>query len=142
MKEHPVPNIESVRNFVRLLEQRRLKEFVELFAEDAKWIHPFHSGLFPAETVGREEIYNAIKTASDNFDDIKFPIEEILPFEDRNKIAMKHTGNLILKNGRGTYENDYLTILSFDENGKISEWIEYYNPITAAKGFGLMDKIG
>lgn len=45
-----------------------------------------------------------------------------------------------MKNGE-LYENDYLTIVSFDEQGKISEWAEYYNPIKAAKAFGLMDKI-
>ncbi len=134
-------NIKTIRNFVHLLEQRRLKEFSNLFAEDGKWIHPYHSGMFPAETVGREEIYNGIQKAASNFDEIKFPIEEILPFEDPKKIAMKHSGRLTFKNGSGTYENDYLTILTFDNNGKIVEWIEYYNPIIAAKAFGLMDKI-
>ncbi|MHA2210888.1 MAG: nuclear transport factor 2 family protein [Candidatus Thorarchaeota archaeon] len=134
-------NIETARNFVGFLEQRRFKEFVELFAENGKWIHPYHSGLFPAETVGPKEIHDAIKTAADNFDEIRFPIDEILPFEDPSRIAMKHTGKLKLKNGNGTYENDYLTLFHFDEHGKILEWIEYYNPITAAKAFGLMDKI-
>ncbi len=123
------------------MEQRRLEEFSELFAEDGKWIHPYHSGLFPAETVGRREICEALKTAASNFDEIEFPIDEILPFEDPSRIAMKHTGKLKLKNGSGTYENDYLTILSFDEQGQILEWKEYYNPIIAAKAFGLMDKI-
>ncbi|MHA2021232.1 MAG: nuclear transport factor 2 family protein [Candidatus Thorarchaeota archaeon] len=134
-------NIETVRRFVRFLEQRRLKEFSELFTENGKWIHPYHSGMFPAETVGREEIFNAIKAAADNFDEIQFPIDEILPFEDPSRIAMKHRGKLNLKNGSGTYENDYFTILTFDEEGKITEWVEYYNPVIAAKAFGLMDKI-
>jgi ketosteroid isomerase-like protein len=126
---------------VGLLEQRRLEEFSELFAENGKWIHPFHSGMFPAEAVGKNEIYKSIKAAADNFDDIKFPIEEIWPFEDPNRIALKHTGKLHLKNGNGTYENDYLGLFTFDNDGKIMEWIEYYNPVIAAKAFGLMDKI-
>ncbi|MGY5859576.1 MAG: hypothetical protein RTU63_09410 [Candidatus Thorarchaeota archaeon] len=46
-----------------------------------------------------------------------------------------------MKNGRGVYANDYFAIISFDEHGKILEWIEYYNPIIAAKAFGLTDKI-
>jgi len=134
-------NIETARNLFRFLEQRRLKEFSELFAENGKWIHPYHSGLFPAEIVGQKEIYNSIKIAAANFDEIHFPIDEILPFEDPNRVAVKLTGRLNLKNGSGTYENDYLAIFSFDEHGKILEWIEYYNPITAAKAFGLMNKI-
>jgi len=54
-------NIESVRSFVRFPEQKRLQEFTELFAENAVWINPYHSGLFPAKSVGREEIHNAVK---------------------------------------------------------------------------------
>lgn len=134
-------NIETTRNLVRFLEQKSFEDFGELFAENGKWIHPYHSGLFPAETVGPKEIRDALKTAADNFDEVRFPIEEIMPFEDSSRIAMKHTGKLALKDGNGTYENDYLTILSFDEHGKILEWVEYYNPIIAAKAFGLMDKI-
>ncbi|MFX1607025.1 MAG: nuclear transport factor 2 family protein [Promethearchaeota archaeon] len=134
-------NIETIRKMIRALEQRRFEEFKELFAEKGKWIHPFHSGLFPAEISGQKEILNAIMSAASNFDEIQFPIEEILPFEDPNKIAVKHTGKLKLKDGSGFYENVYLGIFSFDEQGKISEWIEYYNPITAGKAFGLMNKI-
>ena len=134
-------NIETVRNFVRFLEQRRFDKFTDLFAEDAKWVHPFSSGLFPAEAVGRNEIQNAIQETASNFDTIHFPIEEILPLEDPSRIIMKHSGKLRISNGKGMYENDYLAIFSFDEKGRISEWIEYYNPIIAAKAFGLMDKI-
>ena len=134
-------NIEADRNMFRFLEQRRFKEFSELFAEDGKWIHPYHSGLFPAKTVDQKEISNAIQNAAANFKEIHFPIDEILPFEDPDKVAVKLKGKLYLKSGSGTYENDYLAIFLFDEQGKILEWIEYYNPITAAKAFGLMNKI-
>ena len=134
-------NIETARKTFRFLEQRRLKEFSELFAENGKWIYPYHSGLFPKETLGQKEIYKGIQTAASNFTKIQFPIDEILPFEDPNKIAVKLTGKLLLKNGSGTYENEYFAIFSFDEEGKIEEWIEYYNPIIAAKAFGLMNKI-
>jgi uncharacterized protein YndB with AHSA1/START domain/ketosteroid isomerase-like protein len=134
-------NVETVRNFVSFLEQRRFDEFAELFSENGKWTHPFNSGLFPAEAVGRKEIHDAIKEAASNFDDIRFPIEEILPLEDPSRIMMKHSGKLRISKGKGMYENDYLAIFAFDEEGRITEWIEYYNPIIAAKAFGLMDKI-
>ena len=97
--------------------------------------------MFPPETTGRKEIYKSIQTAATNFtEEIQFPVDEVLPFADPNKVAVKHTGKLVTKNGN-IYEDDYLAILSFDEQGKILEWVEYYNPINAAKAFGLMDKI-
>ena len=76
-----------------------------------------------------------------NFDEIKFPIVEIIPLEDPNRVAVKMTGKLHLKDGGGLYENEYLGIFTFDEQGKIVEWIEYYNPIISARAFGLIDKI-
>jgi ketosteroid isomerase-like protein len=123
------------------MEQKKLREFVELFVEDGKWVHPYHSGLFPAEVQGREEIYQGLHSAAGNFDEIHFPIEEILPFKDPNKVAVKFSGKLYLKGGKGTYENSYLAIFTFDVHGKIVEWVEYYNPVIAAKAFGLMDKL-
>ena len=134
-------NIEIVRTTFRFLEQRRFTEFSELFAENGKWIHPYHSGLFPAEIVGQKEITNWIKNTAANFDDIQFPIDEIMPFLDPKKVAVKNKGKLKLKNSDNYYENDYLAIFSFDEQGKIVEWTEYYNPVIAAKAFGLMDKL-
>jgi len=134
-------NIQNARNVLRFLEQRKFKEFSELFAENGKWIHPYHSGLFPAEILGQKEITKWIKKTAANFDNIQFPIDEIMPFFDSNKVAVKNKGKLKLKNSDNFYENDYLAIFSFNEHGKIAEWIEYYNPIIAAKAFGLMDKL-
>ncbi len=133
-------NTETALNLLRFLEQKRLKEFSELFAENGKWKHQYHSGIFPAEVVGKQQIYKGIQTTAANFTEIQFPVEEVLPFADPNKVAVKHAGRLVLKN-ESIYENDYLAILSFDEKGKILEWVEYYNPILAAKAFGLLDKI-
>ncbi len=134
-------NIETVRNFFRLLEEEKIAEFAELYAENGKQINPYHSDLFPAEIVSKKNIYEFWKNVPANFDGMQFPIDEILPFEDPNKVAVKFSGKIQLKNNAGTYENDYLCIFHFDEQGKILEYYEYFNPITAARGFGLLDKI-
>ena len=113
----------------------------ELFAEDGKIVFPYHSGLFPPETVGKKNILEGYNNASKNFSEVKFPIDEIMPFENPNIVAVKFNGKLKLKNGPGYYENDYLFIFYFAENGEILEAHEYFNPIDSAKGFGLMDKL-
>jgi len=74
-------NIETVRKLVRFFEQKRIDEFAELFSENAKLIQPFSSGLFPAVIEGRNEIRDTIQNFASNFDDIRFPIEEIFPLE-------------------------------------------------------------
>lgn len=134
-------NITTVRKFFKLLEDEKIKEFSELYAENGKQVNPYHSGLFPAEIGGRKKLYEFWKNVPANFDGMQFPIGEILPFEDPNKVAVKFTGKIKLKNNAGTYENDYFCVFHFDEQGKILEYHEYFNPITAARGFGLLDKI-
>jgi ketosteroid isomerase-like protein len=134
-------NAKTARDLLHFMEQKKLEEFTELFAEDGRWVHPYHSGMFPPEVVGKKDIYDSIKKAASRFGDVSFPVEEVIPFEDPNRLAVKHTGHLLFKDGSGTYENDYLGIFTFDEHGKIVEWAEYYNPIKTAKAFGLKDKI-
>ena len=134
-------NIETARNVFRFFELRKFKEFSEIIAENAKWIHPYHSGLFAPEVVGKKEILKVLKNMANKFDEIKFPIIEMLPLEDPNRVVVILTGRLHLKGSSGLYENDYLAIFTFDEQGRIVKWIEYYNPIVSAKAFGLMKKL-
>ncbi len=134
-------NIQTVRTFFKFIEQRKIKELSELYSENGKNIAPYHSGLFPGLFVGKKEIYNFWKSATEQFGEISFPIDEMMPFEDPNKIAVKLVGRLEFKDNRNKYENDYFFIFYFNDNGKILEFYEYYNPITAARAFGLMDKI-
>lgn len=134
-------NIKTIYALVGFIEQRKIKEYSELFSENGRHINPYHSGLVPAEFVGQKEIYNFIKNTSDNFSEISFSIDEIMPFEDPNKIAARLSSKMKFKNGSGYYENDYLLLAYFDDDGKILELYEYFNPIIAARAFGLMDKI-
>jgi ketosteroid isomerase-like protein len=116
-------------------------ELSELFIENGKAVLPYHSGLFPSEIVGKKNIYEGWNDLAKNFDEIKFPITDIMPFEDPNKVAVKLFGKLKFKNKSGYYENNYLFLFYFDENGKIIELHEYFNPLVSAKAFDLMDKL-
>jgi len=53
---------------------------------------------------------------------------------------VKYQGKIQLKAG-GTYENDYYSTFRFNEDVLIEEYVEIFNPIVAARGFGLMDQI-
>ena len=105
-------NIKTVQSFFRLIEQRKIEELSELYAEDAKNIAPYHSGLFPAEVMGRKEIFKFWEAATAQFGEISFPIDEIMPFEDPNKVAVKLVGKLKFRDNRGIYENEYLLIFN------------------------------
>ena len=134
-------NTETVRLFFSLLEQEKIREFSNLFAESGKHINPYHSNLFPPEIAGRKNIYAFWEKVPGNFDGMSFPIDEVMPFENPNQVAVKLQGKIKLKGNAGVYENDYLCLFYFDDQGKILEYHEYFNPLVAAKGFGMLDKI-
>ncbi|NHJ31796.1 MAG: hypothetical protein FK732_02930 [Asgard group archaeon] len=134
-------NIDTVHNFFNLFNQMKFLEVSELFKTDGVTILPYHSELFPYKTTGKKNIADSWIGIAKNFIEVKFLIEEIMPFEDSNKIAVILSGKMKFKNKEGYYENDYIFLFYFDENGKIKELIEYFNPLISAKAFGLMDKI-
>ena len=72
---------------------------------------------------------------------MQFPIQELLATENPNIIFVRYQGKIKLKGGAGNYENQYYSTFRFDEEGKISEYVEIFNPIVAARGFGLLDQI-
>lgn len=134
-------NKELVRTFFKLLEEENIPAFINLFAENGKQINPYASRLFPSGAEGKEELTKYWEPLPDNFDGMEFPIQEIYAMEDPNMVYVKYKGKIQLKNNAGLYENQYYSTFTFDENGKILKYVEIFNPITAAKGFGMLDQI-
>ena len=127
--------------FFKALESENVNTVVDLFAEDAIHINPYASGLFPDGAKSHEEIRAYWTPVFPNFDGMEFPIEELYAMEDPNITFVKYKGKIKLKNDAGWYENDYYSTFKFNEEGKITEYVEIFNPIVAARGFGLIDKI-
>ncbi|MDN5202757.1 nuclear transport factor 2 family protein [Fulvivirgaceae bacterium BMA10] len=139
--ETAIKNKESVRAFFKALENESVDQLVSLFADDAKHINPYASGLFPEGADGKEEIRNYWTPVFPNFDGMEFPIEELYAMEDPSIVFVKYIGKIKLKNDAGLYENSYYSTFKFNEAGLITEYVEIFNPIVAARGFGLIDKI-
>ena len=134
-------NKASVKTFIQALTQENVEDLVQLFAEDARHVNPYASGLFPEGAEGREGIRAYWAPVFPNFAGMEFPIEELYAMEDPSKVFVKYTGKIKLKEGAGTYENQYYSTFQFDESGLITEYVEILNPIVAARGFGLLDQI-
>lgn len=134
-------NKSLVKAFFKALENENASEVASLFAKSAEHINSYHSGLFPKGAKGKEAIENYWKPVFPNFDGMNFPIEEIYAMEDPSIVFVKYKGNITLKNNAGIYSNEYYSIFTFNEGGEIIKYVEIFNPITAARGFGLLDKI-
>ncbi|ANQ49461.1 nuclear transport factor 2 family protein [Flammeovirga yaeyamensis] len=134
-------NKENTKAFFKALEDYQLEALVDLFAEDGEHINPYHSGLFPEGTKGKEGVRSYWEPVFSNFEAMEFPIEKLFAMEDPSFVFVKFEGKIKLKNDAGWYNNDYYATFQFDEEGKIKEYVEIFNPIVAARGFGLLDQI-
>ena len=134
-------NKETVRRFFALLEKEDIPSFIDLFAENGRQVNPYASGLFPEGATGKEALTNYWSSVPSNFDGMQFPIEEIHAMEDPTMVYVKYTGKIKLKNDAGWYENNYYSTFKFNDQGKILEYVEIFNPIMAARGFGMIDQI-
>ncbi len=133
-------NKQSVRAFFNALEREDIEGLLSLFAENSIHINPYASGIFPAGANGKEAIRAYWTPVFLNFNGMTFTFEECHAMEDPTIVFVKYRGKIKLKNG-GLYENDYYSTFKFDEAGSITEYVEIFNPIVAARGFGLINKI-
>lgn len=139
--EIAIKNKATARAFFKALEDENVDALVGLFADNAAHINPYHSGIFPEGANGKEGISAYWTAVFPNFDGMTFPIEEMYAMEDPNIVFVKYTGNIKLKNDLGVYSNDYYSTFTFNDDGKIIVYVELFNPIVAARGFGLLDNI-
>ena len=136
-----IKNKNTVKDFFNALMAEDAIAVSNLFAVDGKQINPYHSNLFPKGAEGKDAILKYWEPVFPNFDGMIFSIEELYAMEDPNRVFVKYTGNIKLKDNIGVYSNNYYSTFKFNSQGKITEYVEIFNPITAAKGFGLLDKI-
>jgi ketosteroid isomerase-like protein len=127
--------------FLKALEAMNTDAVVDLFAEDGVHINPYASGLFSEGTKGHDGIRAYWEPVFPNFEAMEFPVEEIYTMNEASMTFVKFEGRIKLKNDAGWYNNDYFATFKFNDEGKITEYVEIFNPITAARGFGLIDKI-
>lgn len=127
-------NKQVIDEFFNALETQQFEKLNDLFAEDARQLNPYVPKGFPTSIDGVEAIYKQYSGLPEIFGQMKFP-REIYATEDPKLFVVKFTGAIEIKAG-GTYENDYVGLFKV-ENGKIKEYIEYFNPIVMAKAFNL-----
>jgi ketosteroid isomerase-like protein len=130
-------NIETVRTFLRLLEEGNIGAWIELWAPHADHYYPFGTDMFPAHLNGKPAVYDRWKDTPSMFDSMRFPLGET--WVDGDTVIARFTGECVLKGGGKTYTNDYLAVFAFDSGGLIRRYWEYFDPIRAGVGFGLAD---
>lgn len=75
------------------------------------------------------------------FDAMRFTIDELLATEDPDVVFVRYRGEIDLEGGAGVYRNAYYSTFRFDDAGRITEYVEIFDPVVAAKAFGLLGRL-
>jgi ketosteroid isomerase-like protein len=134
-------NNDTIRLFIRLIEQRDIPAFLDLFSDDGVQFNYFQCGMIPAEIRGKAALKEFWTPLPEKFSELNFPIEVIYPMLDPEYCAVKYRGHTKLKVSGKHYDNEYFALFFFNEEGKIKEYHEYSNPVITAKSFDMINKI-
>jgi len=130
---------EAVVTFLSALESKDMEAFAAVLAEDVVQDMPYSPVGFPKRVSGRDDLiahyamWPEISGEADFTDALVFHT-----MQDPERVFVEYTGEVeILTTGR-IYRQIYGGLFHV-ENGKITLFREYYDPIVFAEAFGLTD---
>lgn len=128
-------NEQVVRDFLDLLSQKRLKDWIELWAEDGMQDMPFSPPGFPKRVEGKAAIAQHYSSLPISVGKMVFSDLVMYPMLDPNLLFVEYRGEIeILATGK-PYNNIYGGLFQFHA-GKIQLFREYYDPLVFVEAWG------
>ena len=140
--------IEATRRFFRLLEQRDMDGWVDMYADDAENHFPFNFSFGkPEDVIGKEAIRQNWRDFPHWFESVSLPADAVFVDEaERTVVVLADSHNVARMvpdnpwcSGGPLYENRFVFILQFDEDGKVTDFYEYYNALVTGVSSGTID---
>ena len=129
-------NLRAVEAFYANLERKDMTGFLELFREDAVQDMPYAPPGFPSKVEGRSGIAALFADFPTATDDVSFSDLTIYPTDNPNRLIAEVSGRIEFKGNDAPYHQNYVSIFEF-EDGRISLFREYFNPLPFAEATGL-----
>ena len=128
-------NVERVQEIMRLVDGLRVDELIECFAPDAVMEFPFAPGRMQKRYEGRDAIAAFQQSLRHTFSKLSMTVDAIHETVDPNVVIAEHHGNgEVAENGRA-YDNRYVTVFEFDDDGLLVTWREYYDAGVVVRAF-------
>jgi ketosteroid isomerase-like protein len=126
---------ETVGEIFALIDQQRIDDLIERFATDAVMELPFAPGTMPKAYRGRDEVYGFMSFVRDAFSSFSMMVDAVHETTDPSVVIVEHhSDGVVTDNGR-TYDNRYITLIRFDDAGKIAHWREHYDAGVVVRAF-------
>jgi ketosteroid isomerase-like protein len=121
-------NIAQTHAFLDLLSAKNMTAWAELWAEDAVQDMPYSPAGFPKRIEGKAALIRHYANLPTITGRIEFLDRVVLPMLNPAQVALEYRGEIeILTNDR-RYDNRYLGLFTFDPDGRIALFREYYDP--------------
>jgi ketosteroid isomerase-like protein len=128
-------NAERVRQILTLADQMRVDDLIARFADDAVMELPFAPGRMEKRYEGKDAILAFQLFARDSFSSFSMSIEAIHETADPHVVIAEHRSDgVVAENGR-PYRNHYVTVFTFDDDGLVVGWREFYDAGVVVQAF-------
>jgi ketosteroid isomerase-like protein len=130
---------ETARRFLSLLEQKNIDEWIELYAEDGANHFPFHSGVFsPPDIYGKQQVYAGWRDWPEGYESVSLTVHAIYVDEVARTVTILLDAHNV-RTGGAVYDSAFVCLLGFNQDGKITDYYEYFNPLVTGVVFGRID---
>ncbi|WP_067819395.1 nuclear transport factor 2 family protein [Actinomadura kijaniata] len=124
----------TFRDHLDLLSAGRIPEWVDLFTEDGVLEFPYGPEGYPREVRGKAGLHAYMRNFPEHFQveftDLRFhetTDPALVVAEFRSRGTARSTGR--------PYEQTYISLV-WTENGRISRYVDYWNPLVAIEALG------
>ncbi|RUT08332.1 hypothetical protein DSM106972_015000 [Dulcicalothrix desertica PCC 7102] len=128
-------NEQTIRRYFELLSQKRMDEWLKLWAEDGVQDMPYSPKGFPKRVEGKAAVtkhYSALPTSVGR---MVFPDLKIYPTTDPNTFFVEFRGEIEVLATKKPYNNTYAGLFKF-RDGKVALFREYFDPIVFTEAWG------
>jgi uncharacterized protein len=128
-------NVDRVREMLALAGEMRVDELITYFADDVLMELPYVPGKMTKRYAGKADAFEFQKFARDSFSTFSMTVDAVYETTDPQiVIAEARSDAVVTDNGR-PYQNTYVFFFTFDADGKVVQWREYYDPGVVVRAF-------
>ncbi|QUH05370.1 nuclear transport factor 2 family protein [Saccharopolyspora erythraea] len=120
---------------LRLLLEKDMRAFTELFAADCVLEFPFAEAGSPTRLDSREALWEYLHDYPDRMDIREFPAVEVHRTLDPDTIIAEFTAHGRTVSTGGEYEMRYIAVITV-RDGLITRYRDYWSPVMAARAAG------
>ncbi|WP_331730331.1 nuclear transport factor 2 family protein [Streptomyces sp. NBC_01174] len=121
-------NVATLTTYFLLLSSLDIDNWIKLWAPDCEVIAPYTPGGVPAVINGREQLRVFYAAEAAKYKHLRYPDTEIWPLLDPRRAVARWFPRAELVSGGG-YQNENVGFFEFTDDGLISRFVEYFNPL-------------